>query len=302
MKLGYILIRGVLKALGRLPLKFHYACAKVIAFILRDVVRYRRSVVMINVSRSFPQAKYNEITDIVKKSYDHLARLIVEAIWFGASDAERFRRSHLLQMKNPEVMIEAFQNCKSVLLMNSHFGNWELIGGFFCGNYTDKPFPMSYPDSYVVYKELSSKTWNDVFASIRTSVAGKDYTGYIESKAVIREAVRNQGKKKFYVFPTDQSPYAGASVHHVKDFMHQKTITMTGGAQLAHKFGWGVVEMFMNLRPDGGYEIEFEKICDDASPYTPEEIMNVFYEKLQLRIEAQPWNYNWTHKRWKNND
>ncbi|MCR5002868.1 MAG: hypothetical protein K5984_00715 [Bacteroidales bacterium] len=302
MKIGYLLIRGALKTLGCLPLKFHYACAKVISFILCDIVRYRRNVVMINLSRAFPTKRYDEIVDIARKSYDHLARLIVEMIWFGASSEKRLHDSHIAEFKNPELLAEVYEKSSSVLVLNSHLGNWEITGGFFCYNYSDTKIPFGYSDSYVVYKGLRSPVWNDVFAASRKSAAGQDYKGYIESNMVIREAVRNRGVKKIYIFPTDQSPYAGASVHHVKDFMHQRTVTMTGAGQLAHKFGWAVMEMFINLREDGGYEIEFEKICDDGSQLSPEDIMNLFYEKLQVRIEKQPWNYNWTHKRWKNND
>ena len=51
--------------------------------------------------------------------------------------------------------------------------------------------------------------------------------------------------------------------------------------------------------PEGGYTITFNPICEDASRTTPEEIMNKFYALLEKDVEAQPWNYLWTHKRWK---
>ena len=38
----------------------------------------------------------------------------------------------------------------------------------------------------------------------------------------------------------------------------------------------------------------------DASQMTPGEGMDRDYSLLQKDIEAQPWNYLWSHKRWKN--
>ncbi len=32
---------------------------------------------------------------------------------------------------------------------------------------------------------------------------------------------------------------------------------------------------------------------------TPEAVMNGYYKLLQAELEAEPWNYLWSHKRWK---
>ena len=74
---------------------------------------------------------------------------------------------------------------------------------------------------------------------------------------------------------------------------------MFGGASLARKFGWSV--LYASLFPvgKGHYEWRFTQICPDASKLTVREIMDEYYNLLQKDIEAAPWCYLWTHKRWK---
>jgi KDO2-lipid IV(A) lauroyltransferase len=74
---------------------------------------------------------------------------------------------------------------------------------------------------------------------------------------------------------------------------------MLGGASIARKRGMSV--LYMNHLPvsKGHYTCSFMEICPDASRMTPHEIMVKFYSLLQQDIEETPWNYLWTHKRWK---
>ena len=81
--------------------------------------------------------------------------------------------------------------------------------------------------------------------------------------------------------------------------MNQKTKTMLGGASIASKFGWAVLYSAMVPREGGGYEWRFTEITRDASSMTPHEIMREYYSLLQADIEAYPWCYLWSHKRWK---
>jgi lauroyl/myristoyl acyltransferase len=43
----------------------------------------------------------------------------------------------------------------------------------------------------------------------------------------------------------------------------------------------------------------FVPLCDNAAESTPEDILKSYYAHLEEDIKAQPWNYLWTHKRWR---
>jgi lauroyl/myristoyl acyltransferase len=43
----------------------------------------------------------------------------------------------------------------------------------------------------------------------------------------------------------------------------------------------------------------FVPLVENAAETTPQELMKLFYKHLEEDIQAQPWNYLWTHKRWR---
>ena len=291
------IVRGILWLLGRLPLKVHYALSSFLAWFAGSVLRYRRDVVEINLARSFPDMKYGELKETTKKFYRHFADILAEAVFFGACNRKRLMKADLVSVANPEVLEEAMASSPSVVLLTSHCGNWEIIGGII--EYTPQPSALEADDCVVVYRKLSSKVWDEVMKKNRTAVRSNNFGGCIESSNIIRYIVEHRSEKKAYFLITDQNPYGGFSPSVHVDFLHQKAASMSAGAGLAKKFGFSVVYQYMRPVRRGHYEIEYTLITPDASSMTPSEIMERYYALLQRDIESVPWNYLWTHKRWK---
>ena len=303
-KVGYILLRALLWIPAQLPLGFHHAMARFICWLMRDVMHYRRDVVMTNLSRSFPDKKYKELTEIADRFYSHLADIIVEAVWYGGcSNPKRFVKNCPEEMANPEVIQRLMDVSPAVMILNSHCGNWEFFGSV---DYFDRPegapLPFTKDNVVVVYKRPSSKVWDRFLKKNRlTTMKDPDFDGYVETSEFLRYALVNlaAGKKKLYNMNTDQAPYRNADRMDVGEFMHQQTYTMYGGAAIAHKKGMSVAYMNVSCVSRGRYRLTFTPICEDASTMEPLQIMKQYYALLQKDIEAQPWNYLWTHKRWK---
>ena len=294
---AYILL-GVIRLLAMLPLRVHYALCGCLAWLMRSVVRYRREVVEINLLHSFPDRSPEERKDILKGFYRHFGEIIAEAVWFGGTRSKkRLRRRRLVEFEGLEEHVKDLEGTKGVMYLTSHCGNWELYGGWF--QYAPQgALPYREDDVIAVYKRLGSEVWDEVMARNRFwPMAGTG--GYVESRSVIRFTLEHRDRRVF-LFPTDQHPYRYAQGHEVKDFLHQKTMTMTGGAALARKFGLAAVYVGFERVSRGHYRMKFTTIARDASAMTPEEIMDRYYALLERDIEAQPSNYLWSHKRWKN--
>lgn len=302
---GTWLVEAVMGVIAPLPLRFHLAWARVFTFILRDVVHYRRDVVMINLSRSFPELKYKELKALYRKAYNHFGDIIAEAIWFGGCKGAKGRRklneSRIVDIVNPDVFNDLYDRSENVMVLMSHAGNWELIGGWHSYNHNpDVPLKSDFSEIGVVYKRLKSKVWDRVMRDNRcNSIRDTGFYGYKESSEILRFAVTHRRQKFVYIFLTDQYPYKGAGKHDVGLFMNQPTLAMTGGAALASKFGMSVCYLRWNWLERGKYSVEVVPLFDDASAHTPEEIMETYYRELEKDIKAQPWNYLWTHRRWK---
>ena len=291
---------GLLRLLGLLPLRVHYALGHFLAWFAENVIRYRRDVVIHNLTRCFPDKNAWELKPLRKAFYRHFGDLVAETVWFGGCrSAKRLRRQRLVEVVNPEVISHLYEVAPSVVVMYSHCGNWELFGGMLNYNYTDTPFPFDEQDYCVVYRQMSSKMWDDIMRENRTAPLKdrKHFSGYIESQDIIRYAFSHRDEKKVYNLNTDQRPYFKSSGILDIDFMGQRLQTMAGAAALARKFGMAVA--YLGMRPDrrGHYEMRYVPICEDASKMEVQEIMQQYYTLLEKDIREQPENYLWTHQR-----
>ena len=301
-KPGYYILKVLLSALGHLPLKVLYALGDFISWTARKLIHYREQVVTVNVARSFPDLKYHEIKQIVKDFYRHFGELVAETLWFGGcTNPKRLVRQDLVRIEDASVLNHLYEVSPSVVILNTHCGNWELFGGI--GSYVPagSDFKVKEENMCVVYKKMSSESWDAVLSGNRIAplLDREGFEGLIESQDIIRYMIRHRGEKKFYNFNNDQYPYAGSGKVDVGEFMHQQTYAMAAAANLARKFGMSVAYMNIDRKRRGHYEMRFTSICEDASKMETEDILKKYYELLQKDIEANPGNYLWTHKRWK---
>ena len=299
-KLGVFLLKLPLRLLGLLPLRVHYALGRFVAWLAGDVVRYRRDVVMHNLTKAFPEKNVWDLKPIRKAFYQHFGELVAEAVWFGGCRSpKRLHRARLVEFENTEQAARLFEQASSIAVMCSHCGNWELFGGIASYNYTDTPLPFTEQNYCVVYRALSSRAWDLVMRDNRFAplLDRKHYPGYIESKDLVRYAYTHKDEKKVYNVNTDQRPYFTSPANLDVDFFGKRVQTMTGAAALARKFGMAVVYLSMRRERRGHYVMRYEPICENASDMSVEEIMQQYYRLLEADIRRQPENYLWTHQR-----
>lgn len=302
MSLSAQISHAPMRLIGKLPLKAHYANSRFLAWLVGDVLRYRRDVVSFNLARCFPEKTTRELKALRKEFYRHFAEIVVEAFWFGACrDSRRLHDARIVEIANPEIISALFESSPSVAVLYSHCGNWELYGGIESYNYSGRPMPVSEHNFSVVYKRTNSKTTDEVlrmnrFAPLKDRDA---YDGYVETMDLIRYAFKHRDEKRIYNINTDQRPYVSSGANIPVKFLGQDTQTMTGAAAIARKFGMAVCYLRMARKEQGHYIIEYVPICENASGSSVEDIMKRYYELLEEDIRKDPANYLWTHKRFK---
>ena len=293
---------GFLRLLGRLPLGWHRFWARVLAWLLQRVLRYRTQIVSTNLARSFPEKSYEALEDIQNRFYRHFAATFTEMIWFGAcrgpKGRERLHRSHIVEFTNPEELNRLVAAAPQLMLLEAHTGNWELIGGINLYSYTE-PMDITPQTVTVAYHGIYDKVWAQVMADGRTApVRDQDFQGYVHTDSILRYALSHRHDKRCYIMITDQYPYMHNGSLTV-EFMHQRTRSMDGAAALACKLGMSCGYLRYRCREDGGYTLTVIPLADNASETTPEALMKRYYQLLEEDLHAQPWNYLWSHKRWK---
>ena len=296
------LAQGTLRLMGRLPLRFHHAVGHFLGWLMRNVVRYRVDVVKDNLVHSFPEKPASEINAIHKKFYFHFGRIFTEALWFGSCKGEngrkRLKDSHIVEIANPEEFNRFLRENTQVMILQTHTGNWEIVGGMFNYTYTE-PLLFTTRTFAITYLPLHSQFWDRFIAQNRAApVEDLGFDGYIPTQNIVRHVQEHAGKKFCYCFITDQFPYSSSHKHTV-NFMNRETPTMTGGAALACRMDMAVLYLRFTCRENGGYRMEFIPITEHAAEKSPMDIMKTYYKLLEEDLRNQPWNYLWTHKRWK---
>ena len=303
MSIQKAIIQGLMAVLSALPLRLHWASAHLVGWIAMHLVRYRRKVVCENIDRSFPDAPEHLRKRYVRDFYRHFGRLVCETIWFSHTTARRMERSQIVSAVNPEESARLQSVAPGTIILAGHYANWELLFGF-----EHFALPEGSADSYafkrsnvaMVYKKLNSPLWDEIFRECRLRLLGTDFENYIESAGILRHVVEHHAAGYFYLFDTDQRPYANAKAVMDVEFMGQPAQTMYAGAGVAQKYGLAVSYLSMTRKPSGkGYLCELKTICDDASKMEVQQIMDEFYRLLEADIRKDPGEYLWSHKRWK---
>lgn len=299
--IGARLLGGYLRLRGRLPLGYHRWWGRVLGRFFGNVLSYRKEVVITNLSRCFPEKSYEEIKEISKQFYVHFATIFAEMIWFGACRGnwgrKRLHDSHIVEITNTEELNRVYGGAKQMVIMESHTGNWELIGGLKSYTYGEEMDLV--PEAFsVVYQHIHNKLWDELMADNRTApVQDQDFEGYVSSEEILRFVLSKRKQKYAFTFNTDQFPYYGNGSD--IRFMGQDTSTVTAAAHLAVKLDMSVVYLRYKCRPEGGYNMTFVPISEHAGGEDPLEIMKKYYALLEEDLREQPYNYLWTHKRWK---
>ncbi len=299
-KFKLFLLTAAVRFQALFPLKVHYFWADFIAWILRNLVGYRREIVSINLGRAFPYTEkyYDEVAKYSKEYYRHMAEIIVEAIWFAGASPKKMYRSGLVSLKNVKAIEEAYSSAPSVVVLYSHCGNWELMGGLPHSPSEDSEGGvLNIPEDKLrcVYKALSNKVWDDFFRKNRTSISPTEDM-MLESKQLLRYMLSHRNEKLAYFLNIDQRP--DISSVDMGQFLNQPTRAFLGPAEIAHKFGYPVFYMNFERTRRGHYDVSFIKICDDASAMSPKDIIRRYYDCLEAEIRRCPPNWLWSHKRW----
>lgn len=283
----YKVIYYSLKLISFLPFKLLYFIGDLIYLIVYYIVRYRVNVVRENIQHAFPEKTEQERRKIEKKFFRHFADMIIEMLkMMSMSDNEMLNRMKYI---NFEPTLKHYEEGRGVILLTSHFGNWEWLSSYSLLLPTDKPV-------YQVYKKLSSDISNKVSYKSRKRFGAVN----VEMKELLKVVIRLQqnGKLGMLGMISDQSPRRNPHLHFV-EFLHQPTAVITGSEQLAKKFNFPVYFVSVQMIKRGYYTATFEPITLTPTETNEFEISEKYMQLLENDILKQPEQWLWSHKRWK---
>ncbi len=276
------MVVNLLILLSYLPLRTLYAISRVLSLMLNYGLKYRKKVIYGNLKNSFPDRTESEIKEIASEYYTYLSEITVETIkLYSMSDNELNNR---ITFENPEILAQYQTNDKSVIIMMGHSGNWEWAGAATAVKFRFKTIP--------IYRKLKDTSMNRYFKFMRSKHGGQPVLDS-DISGVLAGNISNVALAML----ADQTPRGRKGWW--LNFMNQITPFFRGSEILATRnTDMGVVFAHVNRTSRGFYSIHLEDAPADwrATPY---KLTKSFARFLEFRINQDPENWLWSHRRWK---
>jgi KDO2-lipid IV(A) lauroyltransferase len=273
-----------LRALGRLPLPLMYALAGFVAWLLRDVFRYRVRVVRDNLRGAMPELGESGQRQVLRRHYGALAEVLFElprvAVMSAAELRERLRMPDM-----PAVHAELARG-RPVLVVTAHQCNWEWLLQALA---LDLGVPF-----LAAYKPPHSPGADRLMLALR----GRFGVRMVPGKRLLREVLRHRGQPHAMGMVADQMPTSSAGRVWLK-FLGRDTAFFPGPAEVARLGAYSAYFLALRRLRRGYYEVRFEPLADAGENLDVPTFTARYAARLEAEIRAYPADWAWTHRRWK---
>lgn len=271
--------------LSLLPMRILYLFSNFLYFIFYYIIRYRKKVVLENLTLAFPKKGLSELKSIRKKFFKHFTDLFVESIKAFTITKQTLAKRY--KYINPELINELYDKGKSICFVGAHQANWE--------------WSISIPlhvkiNCFGAYTRIGNTFFDKAIKDSRMKFG---FVGY-KTTETIKSITLNidQGIQGLYLLLSDQSPQIHKT-HYWREFMGVKVPIHTGAEMIAKKFNMAVVNYSVKKVKRGYFEVTFETITEDPNKFKDYEITDKYLDITERNIHNQPEYYLWSHKRFK---
>ena len=266
-----------------LPFWVLYRLSDGLYWLIYKGIGYRKKVVRQNLALAFPHKTAAERLAIEKKFYHFLFDLLVESIkGLSFSKEELYKRQ---QHYTPSLQA-TIDKGKSVILVGGHYGNWEW-GGLRASSCVSSPV-------VILYSPIKNAYINRYLNAARAKF-DTHFVSYLEAMKMFRECAE---QLTTFVLIADQSP-SNPSRAYWLPFLNQDTAVLRGPAIYAQRYNIPLLFLSIKRLKRGYYTMETEILTETPRDYSPEELIGLYWTRLEALIEATPEWWLWSHRRWK---
>lgn len=281
--IAYKSVYGIIYSVSLIPMSLLYGFSSFMYFFAYHVFGYRKAVVIQNISRSFPEKKYGEVRNVVRKFYACFTAYFAEVIKSISISPQKLDKK--LTFVNLELIDNHIRSGNNVIVCLGHCGNWEMLNFM--------PYKLTC-NMYAVYKPLKSRTVNQLMIKLRSRFGMK----LIPDKAVVRHILTKKESSSAYLFLADQCPRIKEEKYRF-DLLNQASYHFSGMEKLARISKSAVVYLHITHPAKGDYKIKCVPLCENAEFTVEGQITQKYIDLLTENIKEEPHGWLWSHKRWK---
>ena len=280
-----ILLKLLSGFMALLPLSAALALGRFFGWLIGDVLRIRRAVVMDALTRSCPDKDPADLAQIASRMYRNLCMTVVEMLRIsvkGLPDLEGRVTVH-----GGDKLEEAAANNQPVLLLMAHAGNWEMVG------YTTVVTQRS---ASVVVKELKEAAAQDWLEKSRK----KMNLNVLYHRNSFRECLRQLKENGTLAIILDQNRSKEQGVF--VDYFGRPAWTSPGLAIISSQTKVPVIPAFSRRRNNREHDLFYLPPIAPPADRSPETLRlktEEYTKAIEAFVRDNPDQWLWVHKRWK---
>jgi KDO2-lipid IV(A) lauroyltransferase len=283
----YSLLKGFSFLINLLPERFSLWVGRQLGKGMYYLDLEHRKVAIQNLHLAFGQEKTeSEIVGIAKKTFQNLGMMAVEFLRLPKMNVETFKKK--VDIEGLEILKKALEGKKGILLLLSHFGNWELMGlmSKVLGN------PIA-----VIARPIKKNRWLDQLVAEVRSGTGLEV---ISTEKASRKVIRILSQNRLVGILIDQRAKRSEGVW--IDFFGKKAPSTPALAVLGMRTKAPILPVFM-IRD--GYQ-KHRLIIQEPLPLVDtgdvkkdvETNTQLLHHPLESMIRHYPDQWFWVHRRW----
>lgn len=279
----YYIIFPLLYLLSLLPFFILYGISDFLAFLLFYVVKYRKEVVLHNLTIAFPEKTDAERKKIARKFYKYFTDTMMESLKFiSISKKQLLKRS----TGSFDVINDLISKGYNINIMAGHQFNWE---------YANLLYAINLKIPFVgVYMPIKNRVFNKIFLDFRGQF-GTILISATDFKNKMHDVFKSQ---YMLALAADQNPGTPVSGYWM-NFFGRPTPFVTGPEKGALKNNAAVVYVGFKKIKRGYYHFETTLLTEQSAGAQPGTLTCLYRDILEKTITADPANYLWSHRRFK---
>ena len=217
---------------------------------------------------------------IISNMWENYGMTFIEYIFLNSF---RNNNSHI-NIEGKENLIEIINNNKPAVFISGHFANYELMSM----EMTKMNIKLA-----TIYRPLNNYFLNPFMEYLRKKYICKNQI----KKGIngVREAIEYIKKNHCIALMIDQRVSEGERI----DLFNKPALTTTLPAQLAIKYKLPVIPVFIKRLNDNKFKIKFLEEINYSNYKNTVEMSKRLNEVLEEMIVDNPYQWIWTHNRWK---
>tara|TARA_X000000368_G_scaffold184821_1_gene145978 strand:- start:137 stop:1012 length:876 start_codon:yes stop_codon:yes gene_type:complete len=240
-----------------------------------------------NLNKIINFKNYREKKNIVEDMWSNYGKTFAEYLYLYKFKNNKFINPHI-KIKGEEILENVINKKKPVIFVSGHFANYELMAM----EIVKKGVNLA-----TIYRPLNNFFLNPFMEYLRRKHVCKNQ---IKKGVVGTRNVFNYLKKNYSIaLMIDQRVSEGIGI----PFFGQKALTTTLPAQIALRYKYEIVPIYLSRLPDDNFEMEVFEPIDTQNMEENEknkvEISLSLNKILEKMILKDPKQWIWTHNRWK---